>query len=172
MSQLLKSFFLSKLAYGLDVYTDVTTKQGATLLDKLQVWQNKACRAALGLRPGKGSALQLMEITELQPIKDIAYKTLARGAFELYGNDGKWKDLRDDDKPVIPLYGLRSKYSDKQETSRKIPDFQEKMRKTWNSLPSDARKLTRKQFMLHLQKNQNVICPSPVQFIQGRFTPK
>ena len=152
MIQLVSSLFASKLLYGVDVTCDVTTKRGQKIAHQMQVWHNKACRAALGLPSSLGSADELSMITGLKPVYEQILRVAARCAYELYGRGGKWAELREEDTQTEPDYPFRSQSTGLVRSTRKFVDFQTRARRIWNSLPQATRLTTRGKFLRNLNQ--------------------
>jgi len=146
----MNALFTSKLCFGLEMVVDPLQHKDPNqtnnmALSHLQVLQNDAARAALGVRRGdKISQAELLERTGQRNVADLALRATMVQAWSALGNDGQGEITG-------RIERSKGQRATRQKTNNTIPPqtnqntLLSRICLAWNSLPDEVKRETDKE---------------------------
>ena len=135
LQQFIKANIQAKLHYALESWSNVTSKGGKRLLEKVDLLTKEAVRASLGLYKGSRIASEkLWEWSGLEKAEMVALQKTTMAAFQIYHEKGAWEFLRPE-LPERPQRDRREQYRDLVPVELEAKSLANKAAVVYNCIP-------------------------------------
>ena len=158
LQQFIKMNIQSKLHYALEAWSNVVSRGGRRLLEKVDLLTKESVRASLGIfKSSRIASDELWKVSGLERAEMVALQKTTMAAFQIYHEKGAWGFLRPE-LPERPQRDRREQYRDLVPVEMEAKSLANKAAVVYNGIPKLMKYASDfKEWKVLYQKFKNVI---------------